>query len=562
MTLVTVNERSPACPLGEGDGGIRSLLAAEAAARGGAEVALAWGAPAPWGGAGQERLVGRAPGVEVVWVRGASEGTTAVRVRRTEEPTFELTWKRGGELVVSATVPDRHVEALRAALSALAVPAPPPAPLRARTRAELLGAVAAAATAVGDELSALDHGAGSWDRIGMRDRELRSLLDELPADDEAALRAHVEAGVVARWAEVVHAARERGLTKADVALSRERAQALQIAALGGRAGAPGAWASAAARLRDALEAGPPRRAAALAEEWARVAQFHAAAGDLGGARDAFERALAASATIARRALLAPPLAGWRADLADLAHRGKLPKAAARHEGALARTWVPAVRLAAVSGPTADGPSSRLGGLPSLPEATPWPEGPDGAPASFLLQLDLASLPALPPLPPRGLLLFFLADAPGHGYATREAGVRVLHVADPPPTARAAPASARVLVPRPCALSGSPAVEPASPPDAALARLCPALAGDAPAVRALGRAFPTAGTKLGGYAFFNQEDPRAADTARADHALLLQIAEEPAAGLAWGDAGVGHVFVPPADLARLDFSRAWWAWDSL
>jgi uncharacterized protein YwqG len=93
-------------------------------------------------------------------------------------------------------------------------------------------------------------------------------------------------------------------------------------------------------------------------------------------------------------------------------------------------------------------------------------------------------------------------------------------------------------------------------------LCPALAGDAPAVRALGRAFPTAGTKLGGYAFFNQEDPRAADTARADHALLLQIAEEPAAGLAWGDAGVGHVFVPPADLARLDFSRAWWAWDSL
>lgn len=33
-------------------------------------------------------------------------------------------------------------------------------------------------------------------------------------------------------------------------------------------------------------------------------------------------------------------------------------------------------------------------------------------------------------------------------------------------------------------------------------------------------------------------------------------------LAWGDAGVGHVFVPRDDLARLSFTNAWWWWDSV
>lgn len=562
MADVTVSVRVPAPAALEGPADIDRLLRVEAAARGGAEAALSWEAPQPWTGAGQERLVGRAPGLEVVWIRSVSDGSVSMRIRRSEPPAFELTWRRGAELLITATLPEPRAHALRAALRALSVVVPPPAPPRARSRAELLAAVADAATAVGSELDALDRGQGSWERIAALDREARAALEELPGDDAGALRSGVASGLAHTHADVARGARERALEKPDPVLLRQRATALRIDALGGGAGAPRAFAAAAARLRDALEVDPPSRAPARAEEWIRVAHLEASAGHLGGARLAFEQAVAASATVARRSLVAPQLEPWRAELAAIAYAGKLPKAVAPYGQDLAGTWRPTIRLVASATPTGDGPTSRLGGLPSLPPAIAWPLGPDGAAMSFLLQLDLATLPTQPPLPRRGLLLVFVAGGPGHGHGLMEAGVRVLHIEDPPPVAAPAPGSARPLLPRPCVLWGPAAVEPVSPPDAALGSLCPALAADARAVRALGRAFPSAGTKLGGYAFFTQEDPRGRDAVRADHVQLLQVDEVPNAQLAWGDGGVGHVFVPPDDLARLDFSRAWWWWDSL
>jgi uncharacterized protein YwqG len=52
-------------------------------------------------------------------------------------------------------------------------------------------------------------------------------------------------------------------------------------------------------------------------------------------------------------------------------------------------------------------TSRLGGLPDLPAARPWPEH-EGQLLTFIGQIDLAEVPRLPvPLPERGLLSFFL-----------------------------------------------------------------------------------------------------------------------------------------------------------
>jgi uncharacterized protein YwqG len=57
--------------------------------------------------------------------------------------------------------------------------------------------------------------------------------------------------------------------------------------------------------------------------------------------------------------------------------------------------------------------SKLGGLPELPPTIPWPrQGKVKTPLHFLVQIDLASLPATPlipggpTLPSRGLLYFF------------------------------------------------------------------------------------------------------------------------------------------------------------
>lgn len=81
-------------------------------------------------------------------------------------------------------------------------------------------------------------------------------------------------------------------------------------------------------------------------------------------------------------------------------------------------------------------SSRLGGAPDLPPDTAWPRH-EGAPLSFIAQLDLAGLRAslgrdadlLADLPPTGLLSFFalVDDSTGYGLVHEDRGsYRVLH----------------------------------------------------------------------------------------------------------------------------------------
>ena len=56
--------------------------------------------------------------------------------------------------------------------------------------------------------------------------------------------------------------------------------------------------------------------------------------------------------------------------------------------------------------------SRIGGFPDLPDSIPWPEDPVlGRLRSFILQINLAELPAFPenPLPRAGMLYLFLDE---------------------------------------------------------------------------------------------------------------------------------------------------------
>lgn len=75
-----------------------------------------------------------------------------------------------------------------------------------------------------------------------------------------------------------------------------------------------------------------------------------------------------------------------------------------------------------------------------------------------------------------------------------------------------------------------------------------------------------GTRIGGYPYFTQEDPRGynEDYAKCD-TLLFQLdsdydADSPEDEIMWGDCGVGNFFISAEDLKNLDFSRVLYTWD--
>lgn len=73
-------------------------------------------------------------------------------------------------------------------------------------------------------------------------------------------------------------------------------------------------------------------------------------------------------------------------------------------------------------------------------------------------------------------------------------------------------------------------------------------------------FQSNGHKIGGYAYFTQEDPRIGSGAEniKDYILLLQIDSDDE--IMWGDCGVANFFIHPDDLAKKDFSKVMYNWD--
>lgn len=69
-----------------------------------------------------------------------------------------------------------------------------------------------------------------------------------------------------------------------------------------------------------------------------------------------------------------------------------------------------------------------------------------------------------------------------------------------------------------------------------------------------------GSKLGGYPFFTQEDPRAYGNYLTFDTLLLQIDTDSDLSIMWGDSGVANFFIAEEDLKRRDFSKVLYNWD--
>ena len=71
-----------------------------------------------------------------------------------------------------------------------------------------------------------------------------------------------------------------------------------------------------------------------------------------------------------------------------------------------------------------------------------------------------------------------------------------------------------------------------------------------------------GSRLGGYAYFTQTDPRAYEDLGKEWELVLQIDTEygDEVDIMWGDCGVANFFVPKDKLKEMDFSEVWYSWD--
>lgn len=71
----------------------------------------------------------------------------------------------------------------------------------------------------------------------------------------------------------------------------------------------------------------------------------------------------------------------------------------------------------------------------------------------------------------------------------------------------------------------------------------------------------AGHRMGGYAFFTQDDPRYNEKYK-EYIQLMQIDELESREdmMFWGDSGAGHFFIHPDDLKKRDFSNILFHWD--
>ena len=220
--------------------------------------------------------------------------------------------------------------------------------------------------------------------------------------------------------------------------------------------------------------------------------------------------------------------------------------------------------------------SKIGGVPYLPVDMAYPTAPDGNPLWLLAQVNLEEAPVLPPFPAHGLLQFFIYDDGFYGLNLDnpfdQSKFRVVYhpmiqraeallredfsILE---EARFLPIEAGVSYPLEFELSH----ELAPPSDYQFEGLLgegffEAFGTEQWETKSrYSRAVLSSRHKMGGYAFFCQEDPRNLEEPME---LLFQLGSSDQFNCMWGDMGVANFFICRDALQRADFSRVRYHWD--
>ena len=224
--------------------------------------------------------------------------------------------------------------------------------------------------------------------------------------------------------------------------------------------------------------------------------------------------------------------------------------------------------------------SKIGGVPYLPPGFPYPHATsgDGRPLRLLCQLNFGTLPRLAGFPSDGILQFYIGgDEYGLDLDRPTTQDRWRVVFHPGPVGQASPSvppppltdDADLPFSAEYVLTATPGVMPITPEDFGWDEFLAGLPRQTPVSCALGdpgrsrleytlaEATRSTGSRIGGYPYFTQSDPRPG-TYEAYTVLLLQIDSE--ADIMWGDVGVAGWFITPDALARRDFSTVLYNWD--
>ncbi|MGY0216256.1 YwqG family protein [Endozoicomonadaceae bacterium StTr2] len=222
-------------------------------------------------------------------------------------------------------------------------------------------------------------------------------------------------------------------------------------------------------------------------------------------------------------------------------------------------------------------SSKFGGKPYWPKGMDYPVNKEGKALYLLAQINFEEVPALKDYPQNGILQFFIEDddlygmdfdRPVQDVIEDQSGYRVVYHQDIIQTdsdlEQALPeASQATILPLGREYAVSFKLEQELP--AATDYRFEAIAGDIfnfeeDVAEYIYENFSAVGSKLGGYANFTQEDPRAQGDEQ--WLLLFQLDSEWENGIEimWGDMGVANFFIRQEDLEQQDFSRIWYNWD--
>jgi len=223
--------------------------------------------------------------------------------------------------------------------------------------------------------------------------------------------------------------------------------------------------------------------------------------------------------------------------------------------------------------------SKVGGQPYLPKGITWPTAPDGRELFFLAQLNFAEMPPLPPFPTQGIVQFFINDDDLYGMDFDDGEnpdtFRVLYHPEVAQNEAILQTKFPMLRDYDDLLPHHP--DESYPLTFELAEEVVPITDyqfyqhfgadffrqfgekEWDVMDEFGKAVRPQGHKIGGYAYFTQDDPRRADDPML---LLFQLDSDELMDLMWGDMGVGHFFIREKDLAARDFSRVLYDWDCL
>jgi len=238
-----------------------------------------------------------------------------------------------------------------------------------------------------------------------------------------------------------------------------------------------------------------------------------------------------------------------------------------------------VRAKAASSKEVSPWSSKVGGIPYFPKVGSWPTSREGTPLYFLAQINFEEMPSLSPFPSKGIVQFFIGDDDLYGMdfddGENQDHFRVIYypelISDLNLLYDSIPTSTEdyELLPHhpedTFALQYSIEEEILPVTDYHFSERFGAgffqQFGEKEweVYEDFGRKVRSDGHKIGGYAYFTQDDPRRLEDPML---LLFQLDSDEKMDLMWGDMGVGHFFIRATDLERRDFSRVLYDWDCL